>query len=142
MKNILFLALVLTGLLFSCEKSPFCQEEPPIDWLTEDCDYPDLDAIIDDQPLDSIWCDGQIVVYRNVTKRIIEPLVIDAACGYYIGGVVQYYWGEELWHTIDYNLGNGRGSQVSYIVHNPSAPCENVRQGCYFQQPCNPSGDN
>lgn len=142
MKNIIIFAIALTGLLFSCEKSPFCEQEPPIDWLTQDCEYEDLDIFLEDDPIDSVWCDGRWVYYKNVTKTILEPLVVDPVCGYYIGGVVQYHFGESPFCTIDYSLGNGRASKVTYVVYNSGAPCENERQGCYFQQPCNPADND
>ena len=136
MKKLMVLLFLLTGLLVSCEKSPFCNEEPPVDWLMEDCEYVDLDMALKDNPVDNVWCDGRMVTYRNVTKRVVSPLVIDPTCGYYTAGVVQYYWGEAPLHTVDYSIGNGRASKITYLIYNEGAPCENVRQGCYFQQPC------
>lgn len=136
MKNLLIAAIILMGALASCDKNPFCTVEPPIQWLPQDCTYQDIAPSLVDSLMDTVVCNGNITIVNRITTNILKPLVVDVTCGYYIDGIVEYYFEGLPMYTIDYSLGNGRASKVSYIVYNPQAPCENVRQGCYFQQPC------
>lgn len=139
MKQWISILSIIVGFLGACQKENSSQE-PPIDWATVDCAYVNLDSLL--EPIDTVWCDGQMQVIEPMTKEILEPLVVDPTCGYYIAGKVKYYTFGIPHAIIDYNLGNGRASKVTYVRHNSGAPWENVRHGCYFQQPCDGVDNN